>query len=121
MPKTILVVDDSVSIRELVSMVLEKAGYNVEKSVDGIDALRLLDGREINLVLTDLNMPNCDGIALIKEVRQLEQYNTVPILLLTTESQAAKKEEAKAAGATGWIVKPFVADKLVEVIKKVMR
>ena len=121
MAKNILIIDDSESIRELVSLTLESAGYKVEKAIDGVDALRFLDGREINLVITDLNMPNMDGIGLIKEVRKKDGYSVIPILMLTTESQAAKKEQAKAAGATGWIVKPFVQEKLLEVVKKVIR
>jgi len=121
MSKSILIIDDSESIRELVGLTLESSGYKVEKAVDGVDALRFLDGREINLVITDLNMPNMDGIELIRSVRKKEGYATIPILMLTTESQAAKKEQAKAAGATGWIVKPFVQEKLLEVVKKVIR
>lgn len=121
MAKKILIVDDSESIRELVSLTLESAGYVVDKAIDGIDGLKLLDGREVSLIITDLNMPNMDGIQFILEVRKLGQYATIPILLLTTESQQAKKEEAKAAGATGWIVKPFVQEKLLEIIKKVVR
>ena len=121
MAKTIVVIDDSESIRELVGLTLENAGHNVEKGIDGQDAMRLFDGREVNLVITDLNMPHMDGISVIKEVRKMNQYSTIPILVLTTESQTAKKEEAKAAGATGWIVKPFVSDKLLEVVKKVIR
>lgn len=121
MSKSILIIDDSESIRELVALTLESSGYKVDKALDGLDALRFLDGREINLVITDLNMPNMDGIELIKEVRKKDGYSTVPILMLTTESQAAKKEQAKSAGATGWIVKPFVQEKLLEVVKKVIR
>ncbi|HEY9048050.1 MAG TPA: response regulator [Ohtaekwangia sp.] len=121
MSKTIVVIDDSESIRELVGLTLESAGYSVEKGIDGKDALRLFDNREVNLVITDLNMPHIDGIALIREIRKMEAYSMVPILVLTTESQAAKKEEAKAAGATGWIVKPFVAEKLLAVVQKVIR
>jgi two-component system, chemotaxis family, chemotaxis protein CheY len=121
MAKNILIVDDSESIRELVSLTLEALGYTVEKGVDGVDALRFLDGRVVNLIITDLNMPNMDGIQFIREVRKTAAYSTIPILLLTTESQQAKKEEAKAAGATGWIVKPFVQAKLLEVVKKVIR
>lgn len=121
MSKTIFVIDDSESIRELVGLTLENAGHTVVKAIDGKDALRLFDGREANLVITDLNMPNMDGISLIKEVRAMSAYSAVPILVLTTESQATKKDEARAAGATGWIVKPFVADKLLEVVKKVIR
>ena len=121
MSKTIIVVDDSEGIRELVGITLEGIGYKVEKSVDGQDAMRLFDGREVHLIITDLNMPKKDGIQLIRDVRKMEGYSTVPILMLTTESQTSKKEEAKAAGATGWIVKPFVSDKLLEVVKKVIR
>lgn len=119
--KNILIVDDSESIRELVGLTLESAGYKVHKGSDGLEAIQLLDGREINLVITDLNMPNMDGIQLIREIRKKNGYATIPILLLTTESQASKKEEAKSAGATGWIVKPFVQEKLLEVVKKVIR
>lgn len=119
--KTILIADDSESIRELVEMTLHGAGYNVLKSCDGVEALRYLNGAPIHLVITDLNMPNLDGIGVVKAVRSHEQYNTVPVLLLTTESQATKKEEARVAGATGWIVKPFVQEKLLNVVQKVIR
>jgi len=121
MSKTIVVIDDSESIRELVGLTLENAGHSVAKGVDGQDAMQLFDGREINLVITDLNMPRMDGISVIREIRKMNAYSSIPILVLTTESQTAKKEEAKAVGATGWIVKPFVADKLLEVVKKVIR
>src|SRR5262245_40925449 len=121
MSKSIVVVDDSESIRELVGLTLENAGHTVSKGIDGRDALQLFDGREVSLVITDLNMPHMDGISLIREIRKMEGYSTTPILVLTTESQTAKKEEAKAAGATGWIVKPFVAEKLLAVVKKVIR
>jgi two-component system chemotaxis response regulator CheY len=120
MPKTILIVDDSESIRELVSLSLEASGYAIEKGKDGFEALQLLDGREINLVITDLNMPVMDGVHLIKEIRKRVCYSTIPILLFTTEAQQAKKEEAKAAGATGWITKPFAQEKLLDVIKKII-
>jgi two-component system, chemotaxis family, chemotaxis protein CheY len=121
MAKKILIVDDSESIRELVTLTLEGAGYSVDKGIDGMNGLAQLDGRKIDLIITDLNMPNMDGIEFIREVRKLNTYSTLPILLLTTESQQVKKEEAKAAGATGWIVKPFVPEKLLEVLKKVIR
>jgi two-component system chemotaxis response regulator CheY len=119
--KRILIADDSESIRELVEMTLRQAGYEVLKSVDGEHALQHLDGQPIHLVITDLNMPNVDGIGLIREIRKHEHYTKLPVLLLTTESQAAKKEEAKAAGATGWIVKPFIPEKLLAVVQKVIR
>lgn len=121
MEKTILIVDDSESIREVVKATLENANYNVIVAVDGLDALGKLDGKQIDLIITDLNMPNKDGIELIRDARALDAYKFTPILLLTTESQAEKKQEAKAAGATGWIVKPFVQDKLLAVIQKVLR
>ncbi len=121
MKKTILIADDSESVREVVSFTLINAGYNVLVGVDGEDAMKFLDGKEIHLVITDLHMPKKDGIALIKEIRGKAEYPYVPILFLTTESQAAKKDEAKAAGATGWIVKPFVPEKLISTIEKVIR
>ncbi len=121
MAKTILIVDDSESIREVVSFTLENEGYNVLVGIDGQDALKFFDGTEIDLLITDLHMPNMDGIDLIKKVRSMENYQRVPILFLTTESQAAKKMEAKDAGATGWIIKPFVPAKLVAAINKVIR
>ena len=121
MAKTILIVDDSESIREVVSFTLENEGYKVLVGVDGKDALKFLDGSELDLIITDLHMPVMDGIDLIKEVRSMEKYQRIPILFLTTESQAAKKMEAKEAGATGWIIKPFVPAKLIAAINKVIR
>lgn len=121
MSKIIVVVDDSESIRELVGLTLENAGYKIMKGVDGRDSLQFFDGRDIHLLITDLNMPHMNGIELIREIRLKEGYSTLPILVLTTESQVAKKEEAKAAGATGWIVKPFVPEKLIAVVQKVIR
>jgi len=121
MNKTILIADDSESIRELVEMTLRQAGYDVIKTIDGEHALQFMHGQQIHLVITDLNMPKIDGIQLIREIRKNEQYTALPVLLLTTESQASKKEEAKQAGATGWIVKPFVPEKLLSVVQKVIR
>jgi two-component system chemotaxis response regulator CheY len=121
MAKTILIVDDSESIREVVSFTLENAGFNVLVGVDGKDALKFLDGRQIDLLITDLHMPEMNGIELIKKVRDNEDYKHIPILFLTTESQKEKKMEAKSAGATGWIIKPFVPVKLLEALSKVMR
>ncbi len=121
MKKTVLVVDDSESIREIVGYTLEEAGYNVLKGNDGVDAIQHLNGDTIDLVITDLNMPNMDGIELIKEIRGHASYQYSPILVLTTESQMIKKNEAREAGATGWIVKPFVKEKLLSVINKVLR
>jgi two-component system chemotaxis response regulator CheY len=121
MAKKILIVDDSESIREVVSFTLENEGYEILSAFDGKDALKHLDGKSIDLIITDLHMPNMNGIELIKEVRTMEPYKRVPILFLTTESQAAKKMEAKEAGATGWIIKPFVPAKLIAAINKVIR
>jgi len=121
MSKTILIVDDSESIREVVSFTLGNEGYKVLVGVDGEDALKYLDGRSIDLIITDLHMPKMDGIELIKNVRAMESYKRIPILFLTTESQVSKKMEAKEAGATGWIIKPFVPAKLIGALKKVSR
>ncbi|WP_296703289.1 response regulator [Algoriphagus sp.] len=121
MSKTILIVDDSESIREIMNYTLENAEYNVLVGNDGEHAQSFLDGTPINLIITDLNMPKKNGIELIKEIRQKEDYKYTPILVLTTESQVSKKQEAKEAGATGWIVKPFVTDKLLSVVQKVIR
>lgn len=122
MKRTILIVDDSESVREMLTYSLEDAGYHILAGVDGEDAMKFFqNNQKINLVITDLHMPRLDGIGFIKKVRVLENYRYMPILFLTTESQGSKKEEAKKAGATGWLVKPFVAEKLLTVIKKVLR
>jgi len=120
MQKMILTVDDSASVRQMVRFTLEEAGYGVIEAVDGKDAMVKLTGSSVNLVITDLNMPNMDGIELIKGVRQNSAHRFVPIIMLTTESQATKKQEGKQAGATGWIVKPFKPDQLKAVVKKVL-
>ncbi len=121
MEKTIVIVDDSESIREVVGFTLVNAGHKVLSAVDGKDALQYFDGEKVDLVVTDLHMPQMNGIELIKEIRGRENYKFVPILFLTTESQQGKKMEAKEAGATGWIVKPFVPEKLLAAISKVVR
>ena len=120
MPKTILAVDDSASIRQMVSFTLKSAGYDVVEAVDGMDGLEKAKARAINLVLTDQNMPRMDGLTLIRSLRGLPQYKATPILMLTTESSDAMKTQGRAAGATGWLVKPFDPQKLVEVVKKVI-
>ena len=122
MAKTIVIVDDSESIREVVSFTLENAGYSVLVGIDGKDALKFFDGsNEIDLLITDLYMPNLNGIELIRAVRDNADYKRIPILFLTTESQREKKMEAKQAGATGWIIKPFVPAKLLSALNKVLR
>jgi len=122
MGKTILTVDDSASIRQMVSFTLKGAGYDVIEAVDGVDGLaKMGSSADIGMVITDLNMPNLDGIGFIKKVRANPKTKFVPIVMLTTESQAEKKQAGKSAGATGWIVKPFKPDQLLGVVKKVMR
>jgi len=121
MAKTVLIVDDSESIREVVNFTLQNEGYNVLIGVDGEDAMQFLDGRTIDIVITDLHMPNLDGLGLIRKIREIDVYKHIPILFLTTESQTTKKMEAKQAGATGWIIKPFVPAKLLSAITRVLR
>ncbi len=120
MAKTIATVDDSASVRQMVGFTLREAGYDVIEACDGKDALSKINGVNVNLVVTDLNMPNMDGIELIKNLRANSAFKFVPIIMLTTESQNEKKLEGKNAGATGWIVKPFKPEQLVAVIKKVI-
>jgi two-component system chemotaxis response regulator CheY len=120
MAKTILAVDDSASIRQMVAFTLKGAGYDVVEAVDGQDGLDKAKSKSINLVLTDQNMPKMDGLTLIKSLRALPQYKAVPILMLTTEAGDDMKAQGKAAGATGWLVKPFDPQKLLDVVKKVL-
>ncbi|MBF0158629.1 MAG: response regulator [Magnetococcales bacterium] len=120
MSKTIMTVDDSSSVRQMVGLTLKGAGYTVVEGVDGKDALEKLKASPVDMVVTDLNMPNMDGITLIKSLRALPNYKFIPIVMLTTESQATRKAEGKEAGATGWIVKPFKPQQLLDVVKKVL-
>lgn len=120
MPHPILCVDDSQSIRQMLSFALQSAGYSVDTAVDGADALTKLNGAPLSLIITDLNMPNLDGISMIREVRGLPAYVGVPIVMLTTESDEAKKQEGRAAGATGWLVKPFDQARLLAVAAKLV-
>ena len=116
-----MAVDDSASLRQMVSVVLRGGGYQVIESVDGLDALSKLKGQELHLFLTDVNMPKMDGFEFTRKLRAMPQYKFVPIVLLTTESTTEKKQQGKAAGATAWIVKPFNPDQLLAVVKKVIR
>ena len=116
----ILAVDDSASMRDMVAFTLRGAGYEVTQAEDGVDALSKAKSGKFDLVITDVNMPNMDGITLIKQLRGLDNYKYIPMLMLTTESAADKKQEGKAAGATGWIVKPFNPDQLLATVKKVL-
>lgn len=116
----ILAVDDSASMRQMVAFTLKGAGYDVTEAADGDEALQLAKKTQYNLVLTDINMPNMNGIELTRELRALPNYKFTPILTLTTESTSDKKQEGKMAGATGWIVKPFNPDQLISTVKKVL-
>jgi two-component system chemotaxis response regulator CheY len=120
MAATILAVDDSASMRQMVSFTLKHAGYEVIEAADGVDALDFARSNSVSLVLTDVNMPRMDGITLVRELRQLAAYKFTPMLVLTTESGADKKMQGKQAGATGWLVKPFNPDKLLATIAKVL-
>lgn len=117
---TILAVDDSVTMRKMVASTLNRAGFTVVEAVDGVDALIKANSQTFDCVVTDVNMPNKDGITLIRELRAMPAYLFTPLLLLTTESGAEKKMEGKEAGATGWIVKPFNPDQLIKVLNKVI-
>ncbi len=118
--KTVLTVDDSASIRQMVKLTLSGAGYAVIEAGNGAEGLSKAQAATVDMVVTDLNMPIMNGLALIRELRKLPAYRGVPILFLTTESDAELKKEAKAAGATGWITKPFQQEQLVTVVRKVL-
>ncbi len=120
MAKTILAVDDSGSLRQMVAFSLKAAGYDVVQAVDGQDGLNKAKEKTVDLVLTDQNMPIMDGLTLIKNLRELGSYQKVPILMLTTESSDEMKAKGKAAGANGWLVKPFDPKRLIEVVQKVI-
>src|SRR6266568_9598464 len=117
MSKLIMTADDSASVRQMVSFTLKQSGYEVVEAVDGRDALNKLAALKVDMLITDLNMPNLDGLGLIRGVRSGTINKYIPIIMLTTESQDSKKGEGKAAGATGWIVKPFKPEQLVTVVK----
>lgn len=120
MAKTVLIVDDSASLRQVVAISLRNAGYDVLEGGDGKEALAQLDGKKIHLIISDLNMPNMDGIALIKEVKANPSYKFTPIIMLTTESADKKKEEGRAAGAKAWMVKPFKPEQLLTAVSKLI-
>ena len=120
MGKTILVVDDSSSFRQVVSIALKGAGYDVIEGSDGRDALTKLDGRKINLIVSDVNMPNMDGISFVKAAKQLAAYKFTPVIMLTTEAGDAKKAEGQAAGAKAWVVKPFQPAQMLAAVTKLI-
>lgn len=120
MTKTALIVDDSTSIRQMVAFTMKEAGFQVVEGANGQEALDRAQGQKVDVVVTDLNMPVMDGITLIRQLRTLPEFKFTPILMLTTESQESKKQEGRAAGATGWIVKPFNPQQLLAVVAKVV-
>jgi two-component system, chemotaxis family, chemotaxis protein CheY len=120
MSKTALVVDDSASMRQMVAHTLTQAGFSVLEGADGQAGIQQLEGQKVDLIITDLNMPIMNGIEFIAQVRSKPAYKFTPVLMLTTEAQDRLKKEAKAAGATGWLVKPFDPSKMLQVISKVL-
>ena len=120
MGKAILIVDDSASVRQVVSIALKGAGYDVIEGCDGKDALTKLNGQKVHLIISDVNMPNMDGITFVKEVKKLPNYKFTPIIMLTTESQEGKKQEGQAAGAKAWVVKPFQPAQMLTAVSKLI-
>jgi two-component system chemotaxis response regulator CheY len=120
MAKCILIVDDSETVRQVLQLALGNSGYQVVEAEDGFDALAKLSGAKIDMLITDLNMPNMDGLELIKKVREEGQHRFTPIVMLTTESSEEKKKAGREAGASGWIVKPFKPEQLLKVVKMVL-
>ena len=120
MAKNILIVDDSASVRQVVGIALKSAGYDVLEGCDGRDALAKLTGQKVHLIISDVNMPNMDGITFLKNVKQLPAYKFTPVIMLTTESQEAKKREGQEAGAKAWVVKPFQPAQLLAAVEKLV-
>jgi len=120
MARTIMIIDDSASIRMVVSIALKKAGYEVIEAVDGRDALEKIKGQKINLIICDVNMPNMDGISFLKTIKQDPNYKFTPVIMLTTESQETKKQEGRAAGAKAWVVKPFKPEQMLAAVEKLV-
>lgn len=120
MAKTILIVDDSTSLRQVVSITLKGAGYDVIEGCDGRDALAKLDGRKIHLIISDVNMPNMDGITFVSEAKKLPAYKFTPVIMLTTEAGEAKKQAGQAAGAKAWVVKPFQPAQMLNAVSKLI-
>ncbi|RDU98220.1 response regulator [Trinickia dinghuensis] len=120
MAKTIMIVDDSASLRQVVGIALRGAGYDVIEGSDGVDALKKLTGQKVHLIVSDVNMPNMDGISLVKKVKEMPAYKFTPIVMLTTESQEERKREGQAAGAKAWVVKPFNPPQLLAVVQKLV-
>ena len=120
MTKSVLVVDDSKSIRQLISLTLQSEGYGVIEAVDGADALAKVGGGKVHLIICDVNMPNMDGISFVKEIKKSDDYKFIPVVMLTTESQEQKKLQGQEAGVKAWIVKPFQPDQLLHVVSRLI-
>lgn len=117
---TILAVDDSTSLRQMVTSALQQAGHDVVEAGDGVEALDRARSTQVDLVLSDVNMPEMDGLSLVRKLRELPEYRYTPVLILTTESTPEKKQEGREAGATGWLVKPFDPEKLLSTVRRVL-
>ncbi len=120
MAKTILIVDDSASIRQVVGIALRGAGFDVLEAVDGVDGLKKCDGQKIHLIISDVNMPNMDGITFVTELKKIAAYKFTPVIMLTTEGSDEKKAAGKAAGAKAWVVKPFRAEQMLDAVNKLI-
>jgi two-component system chemotaxis response regulator CheY len=118
MAKTIMIVDDSASMRRVVGIALKGAGYDVLEGIDGKDALAKLKGQKVHLIISDVNMPVMDGISFLKSVKQMPAYKFTPVIMLTTESEESKKREGQAAGARAWVVKPFQPERLIDAVQR---
>jgi two-component system chemotaxis response regulator CheY len=120
MAKTIMIIDDSASLRQVVAIALKGAGYDVVEAGDGRDALNKLTGQKINLIICDVNMPNMDGITFVKEMKALANYKFTPVIMLTTEGSEEKKRAGQAAGARAWVVKPFRPEQMLDAVSKLI-
>ena len=120
MAKTILIVDDSASLRQVVSIALKGAGYDVIEAGDGKDGISKLDGRKINLIVSDVNMPNMDGISMVKQIKQMPNYKFTPVIMLTTENQQSTMQQGKEAGVKAWMVKPFKPEQMLDAVSKLI-
>ena len=120
MAKTIMVVDDSASLRQVVSIALKGAGYDVIEACDGKDALTKLGGQKVHLIISDVNMPNMDGLSFVKAAKQMPEYKFTPVIMLTTEASEEKKQEGQAAGAKAWVVKPFQPAQMLAAVAKLV-
>lgn len=120
MAKSIMIVDDSITLRQVVSMALKGAGYDVTEACDGQDALNKLNGQKVHLVISDVNMPNMDGITFVQKMKEIPAYKFTPVIMLTTETSDAKKQQGQAAGAKAWVVKPFKPEQMLAAVSKLV-